>query len=298
LTVKEENRGAVFYNHSSFFTFHFTGVNMTNILWAVFWMTIFGVGVGLILAVAGKKLYVKSDCRIEAIAEMLPKVNCGGCGRVGCAELAKDIAEGAAAVDACPVGGNELARAVAEVMGVPLDRKTVHYRAQVMCSGTNDFARRKFKYAGIKDCVAANRLSGGDKVCPNGCLGFNTCADSCPFDAIHIINGVAAVDYHKCTACGVCVIACPKQIIKLIPYEATHWVGCISTDRGATVRKYCDVGCIACNLCVKKCPEDAITVDDNFAVINHEKCSSCGECEKVCPQRVIWSGGRQLTVDS
>ena len=35
---------------------------------------------------------------------------------------------------------------------------------------------------------------GGPKSCNSGCLGFGTCAQVCPFDAIHVENGVAVVD--------------------------------------------------------------------------------------------------------
>ena len=123
------------------------------------------------------------------------------------------------------------------------------YRAQVMCSGTNELSVKKYIYAGIKDCVSANMLSGGDKLCPDGCIGLGTCAVSCKFDAIHIINGVAAVDYKKCTGCGECIIACPKKIIKLIPYNAKHWVGCSNTDKASNTNNYCNIGCIGCKAC-------------------------------------------------
>lgn len=118
------------------------------------------------------------------------------------------------------------------------------YRAQVMCSGTHEFAQKKYIYKGIADCAAANKLAGGDKLCPNGCIGLGTCAAACKFDAIKIINGVAAVDYDKCKACGACVAVCPKRIIRLIPYDAKYWVGCCSTDKGPVTKSYCEVGCI------------------------------------------------------
>jgi electron transport complex protein RnfB len=162
-----------------------------------------------------------------------------------------------------------------------------------MCSGTYDLAREKYDYDGIPDCIAANRLAGGSKACPNGCLGLGTCVKNCKFDAIKIINGVAAVDYEKCTACGMCAAACPKMIIKLIPFSATHWVGCMSSDRGTVTKKYCAVGCVACKLCEKKCPVGAIKINDYTASINYEKCTSCRDCEQSCPRRVIWSNVSQ-----
>ena len=95
------------------------------------------------------------------------------------------------------------------------------------------------------------------------------------------------VDYDKCRGCGVCVAACPKHIIKLIPYDSSHWVGCMSVEKGAVTRKQCQVGCIGCHLCEKNCPADAIHVIDNHAVIDEEKCLACGRCVTVCPKHVI-----------
>ena len=66
-------------------------------------------GLGLILggglALASKKLAVKTDPRADAIIEALPGANCGACGYPGCSGLAKAIVENKAAVNTCPVGG-------------------------------------------------------------------------------------------------------------------------------------------------------------------------------------------------
>ncbi|MCL1792589.1 MAG: RnfABCDGE type electron transport complex subunit B [Oscillospiraceae bacterium] len=263
-----------------------------NILWAMIWFLALGLAFGLILAFAGKTFKVETDGRIELIADTLPKANCGGCGYAGCEALAEAIAKGEAKTNKCPVGGDEMCAAIAEIMGEPALSGT-RYRAQVMCSGTNDLAAEKYEYDGIEDCIAASGLAGGSKACRNGCLGLGTCVKNCKFGAIKIINGVAAVDYEKCTACGACAASCPKSIIALIPFGATHWVGCISTDKGAVTRKNCAIGCIACKLCEKKCPAGAIKISDFNATVEYEKCTSCGDCEKSCPRRVIWSNVSQ-----
>jgi heterodisulfide reductase subunit A-like polyferredoxin len=196
-------------------------------------------------------------------------------------------------MDGCPVGGDKALEQIAEIMGKPIEKSNIRYRAQVMCSGTNDLAKHKYRYIGITDCISANRLAGGDKKCPNGCLGLGTCIKHCKFDAIQMVNGVAAIDYDKCRACGICAIGCPKKLIKLIPFDSTHWVGCISPDNGATTRKYCDIGCIGCKICEKKCTEKAIEMIGFSAHIDYEKCSGCGVCESACPRRVIWSDTSQ-----
>lgn len=251
-----------------------------------------GLLMGALLALASKVFAVKKNEKAEAVSECLPGANCGGCGFSGCAAYAEAVAEGRTDVGKCTVGGSETAKKLAEIMGVEA-AESVRMRAQVMCSGTGEYAKKKYIYAGIPDCAAAARIGGGDKLCANGCIGLGTCTRACPFGAIVIDNGVAVVDYRKCTGCGVCVSACPKGIIKLIPFDAKHWVGCMSVDDGKNTRRVCDVGCISCKICQKSCPAGAITVDNFVAKIDYAKCTGCDICTDKCPRHIIWSGETQ-----
>ena len=221
---------------------------MTSILIPVAIFIGLGVLTGALLAAASRIFAVEKNETAEKVLECLPGANCGGCGFSGCSALAEAIAKGEAKVNSCPVGGAEVAGKVAAIMGVEA-APTVRMRAQVMCSGTREYAKKKYVYEGVDDCIAASRIGGGDKLCKNGCIGLGTCVKACPFEAISVSEGVAAVDYSKCRGCGVCVSACPKNIIRLIPFDARHWVGCMSVDDGKNTRKVCDVGCISCKLC-------------------------------------------------
>lgn len=248
-----------------------------------------GLLMGALLALASKLFVVKKDEKAEAIKECLPGANCGGCGYSGCDAYAAAVSAGDAPVNKCSVGGAEAASKIAQIMGVDAGEQ-VRMRAQVMCSGTGEYAKKKYIYEGIDDCVAASKIGGGDKMCKNGCIGLGTCVRACPFDAIVVEDGVAAVDYSKCKGCGICVSACPKGIIKLIPFDAKHWVGCMSVDDGKNTRKVCDVGCISCKLCQKNCPAGAINVDNFVASIDYDKCTGCDICTDKCPRHIIWSG--------
>lgn len=274
---------------------------MNNILSAFLIFAAVSAVLGIILALASRIFAVHVDERIEKIGELLPGANCGGCGYTGCAALAEAIAAGKAPVDACNSISDETVGKIAAIMGTEVSGERKRYRAQVMCSGTHELAKKKYIYAGIADCVAAAKLSGGDKLCPNGCIGLGSCAAHCKFDAIRIINGVAAVDYDKCRACGACVAACPKGLIRLIPYDAKHWVGCRSIDKGPVTRSYCEVGCIGCKMCEKKCPTGAIRVTDFVAEIDYDLCTGCDACVETCPRGIIWSNAMQkskgLTLD-
>ena len=74
--------------------------------------------IGLLLGLAARAFFVPVDEREEAIRGLLPGNNCGGCGYAGCDGLAAAIAAGEAKPNACPVGGQDTAHAIAEVMGV------------------------------------------------------------------------------------------------------------------------------------------------------------------------------------
>ena len=119
------------------------------------------------------------------------------------------------------------------------------------------------------------------------------CVEACLFDAIHINPQtlLPEVDEDKCTACGACVKACPKDIIELRkqgPKSRRIFVSCVNEDKGAIARKACEVACIGCSKCVQVCAFDAITIKNNVAYIDDDKCRLCRKCVPVCPTNSIW----------
>ena len=110
---------------------------------------------------------------------------------------------------------------------------------------------------------------------------------ACAYDAIRVVDGVAVVDRDACVGCGLCAKACPKNIIMMGEKKKVVYVACQSKAQGAKARKACKVACIGCGKCKQVCKFDAITVDNNLAVIDLEKCKNSGACEKVCPTKAI-----------
>jgi len=243
---------------------------------------IFGIG----LALASKKLAVKTDPRLEAIHGLLPGANCGACGGAGCFGFAESLLSGKTSIDACRVAEEKTKERIAQLLGQKLEKK-IKKIAGLHCNGGRK-VKDRFLYQGIEDCLAANLVLGGQKECVWGCLGFASCVKICPFGAISMsAEELPVVDKDKCKACNKCVLICPKKLFTLVPLTHNVYVACSSHDLGKDTKAVCPVGCIACKLCEKACKFDAIHVVDNLAVIDYNKCTSCGECVKVCPMKTI-----------
>ncbi len=258
-----------------------------NVLIATLALGLLGLAFAALLAMFYRRFAVHVDPKQEAVTAALPGSNCGACGFPGCQGLAEALIGQKAEVTGCVAGGSATAAKLAELMGVAVDLQADKV-ALVACRAGRDQAKSKYQYAGVDNCQAAGLLFGGDKLCPYGCLGLGSCVRVCPFDAIHInAQGVAEVDRGKCTGCGKCVKACPRKVIQLVPEQKHVLVACRSRDRGRQVREACAIGCTACKICEKNCPEGAITVVDNLAVIDFEKCNECGVCVEKCPQKTI-----------
>jgi Na+-translocating ferredoxin:NAD+ oxidoreductase RNF subunit RnfB len=263
-------------------------MSVSAIIIAAVVVAVVGIIIGFFLGFSSEKFKVEVDPKEEAILEVLPGNNCGGCGFAGCSGLAASIAKGEAEVGACPVGGDPVANQIASIMGVEAG-ESVKQVAFVMCAGTHDKANTDYEYYGVKDCAMMQYVpNGGPKSCNHGCLGYGSCVTACPFDAIHIVNGVAVVDKDACKACKKCIEACPKGLIELIPYDSKVKVHCSSQDKGKTVMQACSVGCIGCKLCEKACEFDAVTVQNNYAHIDQSKCTGCGKCAEKCPKKIIF----------
>lgn len=246
--------------------------------------------IGLLAAVAlgfaAKKFAVEVDPRELAALEILPGANCGACGFPGCAGYAKALVAGKVDLNQCPPGGADVVAKLARILGVEASA-TAREIAVVLCQGDNRKAQLKYNYLGLEDCTAAQRIADGPKACPGGCLGLGSCQRICPFDAIEMTTaGLAVISREKCTGCRKCVAVCPRNVIHMTPYASTIHVLCNSHDKGALVRKYCQIGCIGCHICEKTVP-DAYRVENLLAKVVYENDAEAMEALAKCPTKCI-----------
>lgn len=263
---------------------------------AVLVFLVLGLILGLILAYASERFHVPIDPKLDAVISALPQANCGACGYPGCAGCGTAIYEGKAPVTACPVGGAPTAIMVADIMGISSDASAIPQVARVKCNGTATTTKMVYEYSGANSCLLAKNSFSGMKACNYGCFGLGTCAVSCPFDAIEMVNGLPKVHMNKCTACGICVKACPQFLMELVPQVQEVLVNCNNLEKGKAVMDGCSVACIKCKKCERACNDDAIHVD-LVAAIDYSKCTNCGACEAVCPTHAITMRNKQTHID-
>ncbi|MGE4506719.1 MAG: RnfABCDGE type electron transport complex subunit B [Desulfovibrionaceae bacterium] len=182
---------------------------------SVFLLLGIGFTAAVILAAASKVFHVEENPLISQVNDVLAGAQCGGCGYPGCLPAAKAVVAGKAGADVCVAGGQEVAEAVARVMGLALVAVEPKL-CEVDCTGGRR-AENLFHYEGVADCRAQHLLGGGAKFCPEGCLGEGTCVSVCPFDAIHMgPHGYPVVDALACRACNKCVEACPRGVLEVV----------------------------------------------------------------------------------
>lgn len=247
---------------------------------------VIGLVLGIGLAVASVVLAVPVDEKVSKIRETLPGANCGACGYSGCDSYAEAVAAGEAQPSLCVPGGADTAAQVAEIAGVAAG-DFVAKQAFVLCRGNCENTKPKYDYKGLQSCAAASLIFQGPGSCSFGCIGMGDCAAVCDYGAIRVVEGLAQVNPAKCGGCGKCANVCPKNIIEILPQDVPAIVRCVNRDKGAVTRKVCTAGCIGCKICEKKCPTGAVSVTNNVAKIDVDKCTACGACSDACPQKCI-----------
>jgi Na+-translocating ferredoxin:NAD+ oxidoreductase subunit B len=135
---------------------------------------------------------------IEQLDQLLPQTQCQRCGYPACRPYAEAMAEGEAAPNRCPPGGQEGVKALASLLGqaeIDLD----------LSRGT----------PGVGTVVKIDQAF---------CIGCTKCIRACPVDAIMGANKrMHTVIADLCTGCELCIPPCPTDCISIEPRQLAMW---------------------------------------------------------------------------
>jgi len=137
---------------------------------------------------------------IGAIDAALPQTQCTRCGYPDCRHYAQAIAQGEAAINQCPPGGQEGVARLAAITGRPA----------LPLNPDN----------GLEAVRVVARID------ENWCIGCTLCIKACPTDAILGANKrMHTVIAEACTGCELCLPVCPVDCIELdnASGDATGW---------------------------------------------------------------------------
>ncbi|MFQ5808256.1 MAG: (Fe-S)-binding protein [Armatimonadota bacterium] len=255
-------------------------------------------GVGFIFAalisLTHRKFRVWEDPRIDAVEGFLPGSNCGACGMPGCRGFAEALVVGNVQPASCTVMGPDEVVDVADYLGVEAGEANKRV-ARLLCAGGSNVAIQQADYVGLETCKAAAAVAGGGKGCTWGCIGLADCEVVCDFDAIYMNPwGLPVVIPDKCTACGDCVEACPKDLFVLMPVEHKLIVQCKNLLEGEEAEAWCQVACNACGRCAADAPE-VIQMVDGLAVVDYSKndLATPAAIERCPTGAIVWVEGAQ-----
>jgi len=239
----------------------------------------FGIG----LALAAHKFAVEVNPKVEAVLEILPGANCGACSFAGCESYAEAVVnDPKIAPNLCPPGMVPVAEAVAKITGKELEIVEGAV-AVISCGRSERHNYEKYHYNGYQNCAAANLTFAGPVDCVSGCIGYGDCEAACLFDALKIEKDFPVVDPDACVGCGLCVNACPKDLIQMIPKKAPIVVKCACKDTSKETMSVCSLGCLHCLACIEACPAKAVSLINGKLTIDHEKCIEHGpSCNEAC----------------
>ena len=136
----------------------------------------------------------------EQVDAVLPQTQCTRCGYPDCRGYAQAIADGEAAINRCPPGGQEGVQRLAELTGAPAPPLDTAY------------GREGPRLLAVIDEA--------------WCIGCTLCIQACPVDCIvGASKAMHTVIDAQCTGCELCVPACPVDCISLHPVtgERSGW---------------------------------------------------------------------------
>jgi len=259
-----------------------------NLLTPIILLAVIGCVAGIILVIASKVMHVPVDQTVLDVRDALPGANCGACGFAGCDDYAAALVKDPKVLPTlCTPGGGFVASAISRILGVEAG-EVIPQKAFIKCQGNAKNKDKVIKYTGLKTCVAEKQFYGGQWSCSQGCLGMGDCVRVCPYGALEMVNNLPVVHKDLCVGCGLCAKECPNKIIVIRNEDTKVYVACSSRYAGKKAMTACKTACIGCKKCEKACVKfNAIKVENNLPIIDHDACVGCGLCAKECPTGAI-----------
>ena len=156
---------------------------------------------GCVIGYASIRLKIAENPIVEKIDHILPQIQCGQCGFLGCKPYAEAIANGDADINRCVPGGDDVIMQLADLLGKEVIPMAMDY---------------------VPDQI----ISGPAFITESECIGCTRCIQVCPVDAIvGAAKQMHTVIKTQCTECGLCVASCPVDCIELKPVleDIDHW---------------------------------------------------------------------------
>ena len=118
-------------------------------------------------------------------------------------------------------------------------------------------------------------------------------ANACPVGGVTVAKEVAAIIGTDAPAESVKMVAtvvCQGTVDRCKTKFDYHGIeDCLAATLINDGNRACSYACLGLGTCVRACKFDAIRIDehDQIAVVDPEKCTSCGACVTACPKKVL-----------
>ena len=91
------------------------------------------------------------------------------------------------------------------------------------------------------------------------------------FRGLHVLNRDEE-GRERCTACGLCAVACPAEAITMVAAERKKGEEALyREEKYAAVYEINMLRCIFCGLCEEACPKEAVFLTDRIVPTNFER---------------------------
>jgi len=143
-----------------------------------------------------------------------------------------------------------------------------------------------------------------------GCAGFANAVvqgaapvNGCPVggpECAQKVGGIMGLDAGEAERKVARVLCKGGRNVATDRYDYSGIEDCKAANMLHGGQKNCQFGCLGFGTCEKVCPFDAIHMNDQgLAVVDPEKCTSCGKCLVACPKGIIEyvPYGQEVVVD-